>query len=226
MRASSLASCALLRISGGPAPGIRLLVIARPHAGQAFAQILQRSQRGARGEIGDGAGQQHQGDCRTRRSPESRSTSRRCRPTCRAQTRCRRPAFPRSSPGRRARSPAGRADRRTSRHRAQAACAHRQDERREPSPTRRNRMASDVPSDCTNASSVACGLVGRRSAPLSAAATALAERAAGSFSSISCVGRENLQRNGRRAAAPPRTSCRAAATAAFEEKVFPTFGLF
>ena len=50
------------------------------------------------------------------------------------------------------------------------------------------RMSSDVPSDCTNASSVACGLADVCSAPLSAAATAPAARAAAAFSSSSCVG--------------------------------------
>ena len=38
----------------------RLFVFARPHARQAVAQVLQRLQRGARGEMGDGPGQQHQ----------------------------------------------------------------------------------------------------------------------------------------------------------------------
>ena len=39
-----------------------LLVIARSHAGQAVAQILQRSQCGTRGEMGNGRRQQHQGN--------------------------------------------------------------------------------------------------------------------------------------------------------------------
>ena len=58
-------------------------------------------------------------------------------------------------------------------------------------PARRNWMASDVPSDFTNASSVCSGLADIRNPPLSAAATALAERAAGAVSSTSCVGTKN-----------------------------------
>ena len=58
-------------------------------------------------------------------------------------------------------------------------------------PSRRNWMASDVPNDFTNASSVCSGLADIRNPPLSAAATALAEPAPGAVSSTSCVGTKN-----------------------------------
>src|ERR1700681_985926 len=54
-------------------------------------------------------------------------------------------------------------------------------------PTRRNWMASDVPRDCPNASSVCCGLADDRNALLSASAINLADRVGGSFSSINWV---------------------------------------
>ena len=173
--------------------------------------------------MGDGRRSAASGRCRRRRSPESRSTSRRCRRTCRAQIRCLRPALPSIVTGKAA-PISGIAMRSNEpvRHRP-SGVAPRADERRGSAPARRNRMASDVPSDCTNASSVCLRIAGSRSAPLSAAATALAERVAGSFSSISWSVRKYLERNAAEPAARPRTSGRAAATVAFEEKALPTF---
>jgi len=59
-------------------------------------------------------------------------------------------------------------------------------------PARRNRMASDVPNDVANASSVCSGLADFRSAPFNASATALAERVAGAVSSASCGGTKSI----------------------------------
>ena len=76
------------------------------------------------------------------------------------------------------------------RHPSQAAFALRPPDARDGllTSSRRNWMASDVPNDFTNASSVCSGLADIRNPPLSAAATALAERAPGAVSSTSCVG--------------------------------------
>ena len=136
------------------------------------------------------AGQHHQARCRTMPGPESRSISRRYRRKYPARKRCRRLACPRSSPGndgvdiRHRRS-----DRRTSPVPVRAGPNFR--------PARRCGAGSGAPevdgfggskrSARTHRASVP-GLADVCSALLSASATALAERVAGSFSSINWPG--------------------------------------